>query len=60
MATELVPEVMKAAEITKFSTVGSFKGADLEYVETNHPFMPRKSPLRQIKLSTTAKISLKC
>ena len=45
MATELVPEVMKAAEITKYSTIGSFKGADLEYVETNHPFMPRKSPL---------------
>ncbi len=45
MAEELVPVVMKAVGISKYSTVGNFKGNDLEYIETNHPFMPRKSPI---------------
>ncbi|MCH5203562.1 MAG: isoleucine--tRNA ligase [Oscillospiraceae bacterium] len=45
MAQELVDTVMSAVGISKYSTVGSFKGADLEYIETNHPFMPRKSPV---------------
>ena len=45
MAEELVPVVMKAVGISKYSTVGNFKGSDLEYIETNHPFMPRKSPI---------------
>lgn len=45
MATDLVSSVMEAAGITKYSTVGTFIGSDLEFVETDHPFMGRKSPL---------------
>ncbi len=45
MATELVPAVMSAVKINKYSTVGSFTGKELEFVETDHPFMGRKSPL---------------
>lgn len=45
MAAELAPVVMKSVGIEKFSTHGSFKGKDLEFVETEHPFMGRKSPL---------------
>ena len=45
MAKELVDTVMSAVGIKKYSTVGSFKGSDLELVETNHPFMGRKSPI---------------
>ena len=45
MATDLVSSVMEAAGITKYSTIGTFIGSDLEYIETDHPFMGRKSPL---------------
>lgn len=45
MAKELVDTVMSAVGIKKYSTVGGFKGSDLELVETNHPFMGRKSPI---------------
>ncbi|MCH5206600.1 MAG: isoleucine--tRNA ligase [Oscillospiraceae bacterium] len=45
MATELVPTVMSAVGIAKYSTVGSFKGSDIELIETAHPFLPRKSPV---------------
>ena len=45
MATELVDTVMSAVGIKKYSTVGSFKGQDIELVETDHPFMGRRSPL---------------
>ena len=45
MATELVSAVMSAVGIKKYSTVGTFLGSDLEYVETDHPFMGRKSPI---------------
>lgn len=45
MAKELVDTVMSTVGIKKYSTVGSFKGSDLELVETNHPFMGRKSPI---------------
>lgn len=43
MATELVSTVTEAAGIKKYSTVGSFLGSELEFIETNHPFMNRKS-----------------
>ena len=45
MAKDLVDNVMNVVGIKKYSTIGEFKGTDLEYVETNHPFMGRKSPL---------------
>ena len=45
MATELVNTVMDAVGIKKYSTVGSFKGQDLELLEAEHPFMGRRSPL---------------
>lgn len=45
MATDLVSSVMEATGITKYSTVGSFTGAELELIETDHPFMGRKSPV---------------
>ncbi|MBQ7835248.1 MAG: isoleucine--tRNA ligase [Ruminiclostridium sp.] len=45
MATDLVSVVMEAAGITKYSTIGNFVGSDLEFVEAQHPFMGRKSPL---------------
>ena len=45
MATELVSTVMDAVGIRKYSTVGSFLGSDLELIETDHPFMGRKSPV---------------
>ena len=45
MATDLVSTVMDAVGITKYSTVGSFTGAELELIETDHPFMGRKSPV---------------
>ncbi len=45
MATDLVSSVMEAAGITKYSTIGNFVGSDLEFVESDHPFMNRKSTL---------------
>ncbi len=45
MATDLVSTVMDAVGISKYSTVGSFTGAELELIETDHPFMGRKSPV---------------
>lgn len=45
MAAELVPVVTEAVGIKKYSTVGSFKGTDIELIETAHPFLPRKSPV---------------
>lgn len=43
MAKELVDTVMQAVGIAKYSTVGSFKGSELDLIETEHPFMGRKS-----------------
>lgn len=43
MAKELVAETMKAADISEYETVGSFKGSDLEFVKTAHPFLDRES-----------------
>lgn len=45
MASDLVSTVMDAVGIKKYSTVGSFTGAELELIETDHPFMGRKSPV---------------
>ena len=45
MAAELVSTVMEAVGIKKYSTIGNFLGSDLELIETNHPFMGRKSPV---------------
>ena len=45
MATDLVSSVMEAAGITKYSTIGNFVGSDLEFIESDHPFMNRKSTL---------------
>jgi len=45
MASDLVSTVMDAVGIKKYSTVGSFTGAELELIETDHPFMGRKSPI---------------
>ncbi len=45
MAKELVGEVTKAAGINKYSTVGSFKGSELDLLEAKHPFYDRKAPL---------------
>lgn len=45
MAKEMVEGVMSAVGISKYSTVGSFKGSDLDLVEAKHPFFDRKSPL---------------
>lgn len=45
MAEELVTTVMGAVGIKKYSTVGSFKGSDLDLIEAQHPFLGRKSPI---------------
>lgn len=45
MATDLVATVMEAVNIKKYSTIGSFTGKELEFIETAHPFLPRKSPI---------------
>ena len=43
MASEMAAGVMSAVGITKYSTVGSFTGAELDLIETAHPFLDRKS-----------------
>ncbi|WMJ23114.1 isoleucine--tRNA ligase [Paludicola sp. MB14-C6] len=43
MAKDLVASTMKAAKIEEFETVGSFKGSELEYMKTQHPFLDRQS-----------------
>ncbi len=43
MAAELVDEVMRAVEISRYSTVGSFKGSELDLIVARHPFMDRDS-----------------
>lgn len=43
MAVELVPVVMKAIGVNNYSTHGSFVGKDFEMMETQHPFLDRKS-----------------
>ena len=43
MATELAPSALKAASIDSYETVGTFKGAELEYMKVHHPFLDRES-----------------
>lgn len=43
VAKELAEEVAKQCKIEKYSLVGEYKGADLDLIETAHPFLPRKS-----------------
>jgi isoleucyl-tRNA synthetase len=45
MAKDLADAVMKSAKIQNYSFHGSFTGKELEFVETDHPFLPRKSPI---------------
>ena len=45
MAKELIAPTIKAAGITEYETVGSFLGKELENMQTEHPFMNRKSPI---------------
>lgn len=43
MAEELVPAVMKSAGIEDYTTEGTFKGSELEYIKTKHPLYDRES-----------------
>lgn len=43
MAAALVEEVMKAAKIDDYTIAGSFRGKDLEYITTAHPFLNKQS-----------------
>ena len=43
IATELVEEVMKKAEITEFKTIKAVKGAEFKDVLCKHPFLDRTS-----------------
>lgn len=43
MASELVKPTMEAAKIEDYTTEDSFKGKELEYIKTAHPFMNRDS-----------------
>ncbi len=45
MAAELVSATMKSAGIEGYETVGSFTGAELEMVKTQHPIYDRLSPV---------------
>ncbi|MDE7195192.1 MAG: class I tRNA ligase family protein, partial [Oscillospiraceae bacterium] len=45
MAEELVEGVMSAVGIKSYSTVGSFKGSELDLIEAHHPFLDRKAPI---------------
>lgn len=45
IATELLEETMKAANIADYETIGTFHGSDLEYMRYKHPFMDRVSPV---------------
>ena len=43
MATALYEEAMKAAGKTDYEVAATFKGSDLEYIKTAHPFLDRSS-----------------
>ena len=45
MAAELVKATMDAAGITEYETIGTFRGADLEMMQTKHPLYDRPSPV---------------
>ena len=44
-ALELADATMKSAGIESYETIGSFKGAELEYIKTKHPLYDRLSPV---------------
>jgi len=43
IATELINNVKKAAEIEKLAPIAAFTGAELERMKTTHPFLDRES-----------------
>ncbi|HIT09495.1 MAG TPA: isoleucine--tRNA ligase [Candidatus Merdivicinus faecavium] len=43
MARDLAPGVMKEAGIADYEMAGSFRGSELEYMKTAHPFLDRVS-----------------
>ncbi len=43
MAEELYLDAMKVAKIEEFEVVATFKGKELEYIKTAHPFLDRES-----------------
>ena len=43
MATELYESAMKEAGKTDYEVIATFKGSELEFMETAHPFLDRKS-----------------
>ena len=45
MATDLYENAMAEAEITDYEVVATVKGAELEYMKTQHPFLDRESLL---------------
>lgn len=45
IALELADATMKSAGIESYETIGSFKGAELEYIKTKHPLYDRLSPV---------------
>lgn len=45
LATELVESAMKAGGITEYETVAACKGADLEYIKCQHPFIEERKSL---------------
>ena len=45
MATDLYESAMNEAEITDYEVVATIKGAELEYMKTQHPFLDRESLL---------------
>jgi isoleucyl-tRNA synthetase len=45
MATDLYENAMREAELTDYEVVGTIKGAELEYMKTQHPFLDRESLL---------------
>jgi isoleucyl-tRNA synthetase len=43
VAKELAEKVAEACKLENYELVGEYKGADLDLIETAHPFLPRKS-----------------
>jgi isoleucyl-tRNA synthetase len=43
VAKDLAEKVAQSCGIDDYELVGSFKGKDLDLIETRHPFLPRKS-----------------
>jgi isoleucyl-tRNA synthetase len=43
VAKELAEKVAESCKIADYELVGSYKGSELDLIETAHPFLPRKS-----------------